>query len=124
VRLLGDLDAESYRRTVARTTVAVQLREMSMGESPASVADCLAAGVPTIASAVGAVRELPDDAVVKVAPDVQAEPLGELVLALMNDAPRRTSLRSAGQALARDRSFEHAAQFLRENVLRRDHAAA
>jgi glycosyltransferase involved in cell wall biosynthesis len=117
VRLLGDLDAESFRRSVAQTTVAVQLRAMSMGETPASVGDCLAAGVPTVVTAVGATRELPDEAVVKVAPDIRPEALGELLLALLADAPRRASLQRAGRAFAQRQSFENAARFLYETLV-------
>jgi glycosyltransferase involved in cell wall biosynthesis len=117
VRLLGDLDSESFRRTVAQTTVAVQLRALSMGESPASVGDCLAAGVPTVVTAVGAARELPDEAVVKVMPDIRPDLLGQTLLGLLDDAPRRASLQAAAQGLAREHSFEHAAQFLYERVV-------
>jgi glycosyltransferase involved in cell wall biosynthesis len=117
VRLLGDLDSESFRRAVAQTTVAVQLRAMSMGENPASVGDCMAAGVPTVVTAVGAARELPDQAVVKVAPDIPADVLGRTLLALLEDAPKRASMQAAAQRFARKHSFEHAAQFLFENVV-------
>jgi glycosyltransferase involved in cell wall biosynthesis len=117
VRLLGDLDSESFRKAIAQTTVAVQLRAMSMGESPASVGDCLAAGVPTVVTAVGAARELPDQAVVKVTPDVRPDLLGHMLLALLDDAPRRASMRATAQGYARERSFEHAAQFLYEEVV-------
>lgn len=112
VRLLGHLDGEAFRRAVSQTTVAVQLRAMSMGESPASVGDCLAAGVPTVVTALGSARELPDEAVVKVPQDIRADVLAETLLALLDDMPRRASLGAAAQALARERSFEHAARFL------------
>jgi glycosyltransferase involved in cell wall biosynthesis len=117
VQLLGHVDGESFCRLVAGTTIAVQLRAISMGESPASVGDCLAAGVPTVVSAVGAARELPDEAVVKVRPDVGADALGRMLLALADDEPKRAALRAAGQALASERSFEHVARFVYERLV-------
>ena len=120
VRVTGELDEELFRQTVAQTTVAVQLRAMSMGESPASVGDCLAAGVATVVTAVGAARELPDEAVVKVSPDIPADDLGRMLIALLDDAPRRASMRDAARRFAREQSFEHAAEFLyREFVVNR-----
>jgi glycosyltransferase involved in cell wall biosynthesis len=77
----------------------------------------LAAGVPTVVSAVGAARELPDKAVVKVQPDVRADALGQMLLALADDGPKRATLRAAGQALASERSFEHAARFIYERLV-------
>jgi glycosyltransferase involved in cell wall biosynthesis len=77
----------------------------------------LAAGVPTVVTAVGAARELPDQAVVKVTPDVRPDLLGHMLLALLDDAPRRASMRATAQGYARERSFEHAAQFLYEEVV-------
>jgi glycosyltransferase involved in cell wall biosynthesis len=117
VRLLGDLESESFRKAIAQTRVAVQLRAMSMGESPASVGDCLAAGVPTVVTAVGAARELPDQAVVKVAPDIRPDLLGHTLLALLDDAHRRASMQAAAQDFAREHSFDHAARFLYEKFV-------
>ena len=45
--LPGWLDDDAYRALLARATVAVQLRTHANGEMSASIADCLAAGVPT-----------------------------------------------------------------------------
>jgi glycosyltransferase involved in cell wall biosynthesis len=113
VRVTGHVDDERFRALVAGTEVAVQLRSVSMGESPASVTDCLAAGTPTIVTCIGAVRELPDDAVLKVRPEIEPEVLARLILAILDDADRREALAAAGRALALERSFEHSADFLR-----------
>ena len=124
VELTGRVDDQRFQSLVAGSTVAVQLRALTMGESPASVTDCLAAGVATIATGIGAVRELPDDAVVKVAPDVHPEALAELMLSLLDDAERRRALGEAGRALARERSFEHSADFLADLLSATARAAA
>jgi glycosyltransferase involved in cell wall biosynthesis len=125
VRLRGELDDKAFRRAIAQTTAAVQLRAMSMGESPASVSDCLAAGVPTVVTAVGAARELPDEAVVKVSPDIPADALGEVLLELLDDASRRASMRAVAERFAKEHSFERVAEFLyTEFVLGEGRAAA
>jgi glycosyltransferase involved in cell wall biosynthesis len=124
VELTGRVDDDRFRRLVAGTTVAVQLRAVTMGESPASVTDCLAAGVATVATGIGSVRELPDNALVKVAPDIHPESLARLLLALLDDEERRRALGEAGQALAREQSFEHAADFLADLVSAAARAAA
>jgi glycosyltransferase involved in cell wall biosynthesis len=110
--LIGELDDKEFRQAVAKATVAVQLRAMSMGESPASIADCMAAGVPTVVSAVGVARELPDAAVIKVSPDIPADALGEVILKLLDDAQRRASMRAAATRFANEHSFERVAEFL------------
>jgi glycosyltransferase involved in cell wall biosynthesis len=112
VVLTGRVDDDRFRSLIAQTTVAVQLRSVSMGESPASVTDCLAAGVPTIATGIGATRELPDETVVKVAPNIDPESLGRLILALLDDKAQRARLGEAGRSLAAERSFERSAEFL------------
>jgi glycosyltransferase involved in cell wall biosynthesis len=123
VSITGRVDEDRFRSLIAGTTVAVQLRSVSMGESPASVSDCLAAGVATVATAIGSVRELPDDALVKVQPDIHPEELGRLLLSLLDDDTRRSRLGEAGKELARERSFERSAQFLAELLDRLEHAS-
>jgi glycosyltransferase involved in cell wall biosynthesis len=116
VEVTGELPDAEFRARVAATTVAVQLRATSNGESPASVADCLAAGVPTVVSALGAARELPDEVVVKVDRDVTAAALAETLRALLADDARRRRLREAGIAYARDHAFARVAEELYELV--------
>jgi glycosyltransferase involved in cell wall biosynthesis len=123
VRLLGYLEGAKFREVVSLTTAAVQLRGMSMGESSASVADCLAAGVPTVATGIGATRELPDDVLVKVGVEITPNVLARTLLALLDDAPRRASMTAAAQAYARERSFEHSAQLLVEEFVRSPQSA-
>ena len=118
VRLLGYLGDDELGRLVRGTTVAVQLRSMSMGETSASVADCLSAGVATIVSAVGSTRELPDGVVVEVAPDAGVAELAQTILALLEDAERRERLGAAARVLARERSFAQAAHFLYDELVR------
>ncbi|HLL52402.1 MAG TPA: glycosyltransferase, partial [Myxococcaceae bacterium] len=71
----GWLGEPEYRSWLARTTVAVQLRNASNGEMSASVADCLSAGLPTVVSDVGPMAALPRDVVVSVPGQVDASVL-------------------------------------------------
>jgi glycosyltransferase involved in cell wall biosynthesis len=83
----GHLPDAEYRAWLGRAQVAVQLRASSNGENSAAVADCLAAGVPTIVSAVGAAGELPDETVVKL-PDTAGPGQIALAIAGVLDDPR------------------------------------
>jgi len=112
VQVTGELDDEEFRSCVGRTTVAVQLRETSNGESAASVADCLAAGVPTIVTSIGSSRELPDECVVKVARGVEKTELAALIISLLEDGERRAAMGEAGRRHARERSFARTAERL------------
>jgi glycosyltransferase involved in cell wall biosynthesis len=123
VRLRGFVEGEGFDRLVTQTTVAVQLRTVSMGETSGSVADCLGAGIPTIASAVGSTRELPDDVLVKVEPDVSAAALAGELEALLGDDRRRADLGHAARAHAREHPFAESARFLYEELVRPARAA-
>jgi glycosyltransferase involved in cell wall biosynthesis len=117
LRLTGYVEPRPLRQWAARSTVAVQLRAASNGESAASVADCFAAGIPTIATALGAARELPDDCLVKVERDVGTEMLAHEISALLADPDRRRSLAQAGQRYAREHSFAVAARAVFEELV-------
>jgi glycosyltransferase involved in cell wall biosynthesis len=110
--VVGEVQPDEYARWLAEATVAVQLRAATNGESSAAIGDCLAAGVPTVVTDIGANRSLPDDAVVKVASDVDVASLVAVLRDLLADAPRREALSTAAQAYAGERSFEAAADAL------------
>ena len=110
VVLTGALDADQYVATLARGTVAVQLRDHSNGESSAAVADCLALGLPTIVTGDGALAELPGDVAVSVPRSVTAVELGQVIVDLVDDAARRAALTSAARRFAAVSSFDAAAE--------------
>jgi glycosyltransferase involved in cell wall biosynthesis len=116
VEIVGEVDAAEYRRRLAEATIAVQLRSATNGESSAAIGDCLAAGVPTVVTEIGANRALPDDAVVKVPADVDVATLTSVLRDLLADEPRRAALSKAASAYARGRSFEAAADALLDEV--------
>jgi glycosyltransferase involved in cell wall biosynthesis len=108
----GMVDADEYRRWLDTGWIAVQLRTATNGESSGAVGDCLAAGVPTIVTAIGAARDLPDDAVVKVPSDIDAPALAARITALLDDAGARAALHERARAYAADHSFVAAAREL------------
>jgi glycosyltransferase involved in cell wall biosynthesis len=108
----GEVDDERFRSWIGRAALAVQLRQTSNGESAASVADCFAAGTPTVVSAFGSSRELPDDCVVKVEREIGAVSLARVLDALLKDGSRRAALGRTGRAYARSHSFAHVAAHL------------
>ncbi|HVM02509.1 MAG TPA: glycosyltransferase [Acidimicrobiales bacterium] len=105
VVVTGEVDDDEYGAWLGRATVAVQLREVSNGESSAAVGNCLASGVPTVVSDLGAARSLPDGGVVKVPAAVPAGRLAGEVLALLADEGRRRRLGTAALAYAGEHTF-------------------
>jgi glycosyltransferase involved in cell wall biosynthesis len=116
VEVTGDVAPNELRHWLARATVAVQLRSASNGESSASIADCLAAGIPTVATAIGSTRELPADAFVAVERDCSPEALAAEIGSLLDEPKRRQRLAAAGIAHAEANSFGRAAERILEKV--------
>ena len=114
VVLTGRVDDEEYRRWLERATVAVQLRASTNGETSGAVGACLASAVPTVVTGLGPARDLPDEAVVKVAPGLEAAGLAASITGLLADDERRRALGRAAAAYAAGRSFARTAEALYE----------
>jgi glycosyltransferase involved in cell wall biosynthesis len=80
--------------------------------------ECLATGVPTIVTALGPARELPEDAVLKVGRDVGPGELAATIASLLRDPDRQARLRDAGLRYVREHSFARAAEALRREIER------
>jgi glycosyltransferase involved in cell wall biosynthesis len=117
VRMTGPVDDDEFRRWLQQATLAVQLREHSNGETQATIADCFAAGVPTIVTALGSGRELPDEAAVKVEREISAQDLAARMLALLVDPGRRATMIEAGLRHATEHSFASAGEYLYERLV-------
>ncbi len=109
VTVTGQVDESAYRDWLDRAAIAVQLRLHSNGESSASVAETLAAGIPTIVTDIGSFAEYPDDVVVKVAPGISSGALAAVIAELLADAPRRAALADAARGYAARNSYASAA---------------
>jgi glycosyltransferase involved in cell wall biosynthesis len=109
VEITGHVDADRYRQLLGEADVAVQLRALSNGEASAAVADCLAAGLPTIVTDIGWARELPAGVVRRVAADAGSAVLAAELDALLSDQGARTALSAAARSHASEHGFERVA---------------
>jgi glycosyltransferase involved in cell wall biosynthesis len=107
----GYVDETQFWSLLAACDVAVSLRWPTMGETSAGAIRVLSLAKPLVVSDVDAFRELPDDAVLKVAPDErEVETLTAVLLALAEDPARREALSDAARAYAaREHELGHVA---------------
>ena len=110
--LTGPLSPEKYRAWLVATTLAVQLRRSFNGEASAAVGECLASGVPTVATNLGWLRELPETAVELVPVTTSTGELATVIAHLLADPDRRTRLGAAGRAFAARQTFAATARVL------------
>lgn len=113
----GWVDDATWAHRLRAATVALQLRGDDRGESSATIAACLAAGIPVITTAVGAALELPADAVVRVPPAASPATVGDALAALVADPGRRAALADAGRRWQAARQPADAARSLAAALL-------
>jgi glycosyltransferase involved in cell wall biosynthesis len=123
VRIASQVGETRLRSWMARASAAVQLAD-SPEEPPECVPECLAGGLPTIVTAVGAALELPDDCVVKVDRDVSVDALAETLSDLLRNPERRAALRGCGLRYAEEHPFAALAAALHEQLRGRRWRAA
>jgi glycosyltransferase involved in cell wall biosynthesis len=112
VTVTGRVDDAGWDRHLSEAMVAVQLRASTNGEFSGAIAEALAAGIPTIVSALGSAAELPNDAAVKLPTGATPEDLAAEILALLSDPGRRKGLSEGARAYAATLSFESVAEEL------------
>jgi glycosyltransferase involved in cell wall biosynthesis len=117
VTVTGAVTAPEYATWLDRAAIAVQLRRTANGESSAAVADCLAAGAVLVVTGIGAGRDLPEAAVVRVGPTVAAGELATVIADLLGDPERRSALAAAARAYASQHSFAIVASRLFQDVI-------
>ncbi|HEX4034126.1 MAG TPA: glycosyltransferase family 4 protein [Solirubrobacteraceae bacterium] len=110
VALPGRVSESRYAELLASADLAVQLRDASNGEASAAVADCLAAGIPTLATRLGWSGELPATAVRHVEPQAAPHELATAISELLADTPARVELSAGALEHARRNSFEVVAE--------------
>jgi glycosyltransferase involved in cell wall biosynthesis len=109
IQIPGQVDPDRYSELLRTADLSVQLRLISNGEASAAVADCLAAGLPTIVTDIGWLGELPDDAVSKVPLGVTAHQLAGRMLAVLRDGARWSALAAGARTVAAEASFDRVA---------------
>jgi glycosyltransferase involved in cell wall biosynthesis len=106
----GYVDEQTFWSLLAGCDVCVSLRWPTMGETSAGIIRMLSLAKPIVVTDVDAFRELPDDAVVKIAPDErEVESLAASLLALADPARRAALSAAAAAYAAREHSLEHVA---------------
>ena len=108
------VDDADYRDELAKAAVSVQLRAVVNGEASAAVADCLAAGIPTIVTAIGAHAELPAGATVQVPVRASAHEVAACLQTVLSDRDLQQTLSRAAIEHAQRSSFGAAAAALTE----------
>jgi glycosyltransferase involved in cell wall biosynthesis len=116
VRLTGHVERDEYEQWIDRASVAVQLRDVSFGESSGAVHDAIAAGVPVVTSILSC-RGLPEGVVEMVAPDAPAAAVRDALAGILGDDTRAASMRQAGRAFAAEWTFTRVADEV-ANVIR------
>lgn len=112
VVVTGKVDEDEYLGWMRRADLAVQLRRFSNGESSASVAEALAAGVPTLVSGVGTFADYPPDVVAQVPGEASVDHLADAIASLVGSPDRLAALRDAGRRYAAEHSYDRAAALL------------
>jgi glycosyltransferase involved in cell wall biosynthesis len=108
------VDEAAYRDELARAAVSVQLRAVVNGEASAAVADCLAAGIPTMVTAIGAHAELPARAAIQIPAGTSAHEIADRLRALLSDGAEQEELSRSALDHAGRSSFAVAAGALTE----------
>jgi glycosyltransferase involved in cell wall biosynthesis len=96
VRITGFAPRQLYEDYLAGADVAVQLRTLSRGETSASVLDCLAHGLATIANANGWVAELPDETLLRIPDEFSQAELVDALVRLWRDPGARAEIARCG----------------------------
>jgi glycosyltransferase involved in cell wall biosynthesis len=107
----GRVSDDEYRQRLLTSTLALQLRHETNGESSAAVLDCLAAGLPVVTNLPFA-GELPAGVVELVPWDVDGSALASMVTGLLADVEEREALGRRGQAYAASWGFDDVADAL------------
>ncbi len=112
IKFLGYLDDASYQETLATIDIGVQLRRTTNGEMSAAIGDLLAAGVPTIVTALGPTTEFPDDVVVKLPASTTPGDVADELIAFDRNKPRQQRMREASREYLMTHNFAWAAREL------------
>lgn len=110
--LASERDRDVWRPWLSGALAAVQLAGKPELVPSNFLVEAIAAGLPTVVSDVGFARELPDDVVVKVPHEADADRLAAEIAALVDDPSRSASLRTQARAFARENSDDAVAAML------------
>ena len=92
ITITGWADKKLFNTYLQAASIAVQLRTNSRGETSGTVLDCMSYGIPTIVNANGSMKELDDNAVVKLDDDFNDNDLKVQIEKLFQDKHYRQTL--------------------------------
>jgi 2-polyprenyl-3-methyl-5-hydroxy-6-metoxy-1,4-benzoquinol methylase/glycosyltransferase involved in cell wall biosynthesis len=125
VTITGQVSLEDFKRWIAATDIALNIRERTVGETSASLCRIMAAGVPSIVADAGWYSEIPDDSVIKIPLDFHADALLQAFLRrLLGDSAFRARIGdNARRYMLAEHSMEQAAsdylEFIEEVIAHR-----
>jgi len=111
VEVTGPLDDRQRRAWLTRCSVALHLSVTQASRIPSVIGDCLAAGVATVASDIGPLRDLPAG-LVKVPIGADDEAVAAAVEGLLDDPQRRGQVGSEGRSFAAAHGIDRVADAL------------
>ncbi|MCL2178247.1 MAG: glycosyltransferase [Cystobacterineae bacterium] len=97
IQITGFVDDNAYQQWLSVTDVAVQLREISRGETSGAVLDCLANGVPLIFNDYASFTDYPNNIVRKINHPIDVTELAGAINELLGDSERRHTLGAAAR---------------------------
>jgi glycosyltransferase involved in cell wall biosynthesis len=109
IELAGRVSAGRFADLLRTADLAVQLPLVTAGEAPEALAECLASGLPTIATDHGWAGELSPGVVEKVPLGIAAQQLKGRIVGLLADPGKRAALSRAALQHARACDFSSVA---------------
>lgn len=103
VHVSGWIDAEDYAGLQQLSSINVQLRVQSRGESSAAVMDCLQSGAALVVNRHGSLDDLPDSVCRKVPDRFSRDELAAALVSLANDPEERAVLGQRARSLCQER---------------------
>lgn len=105
----GEVPLDVFEAWISKVDLGVQLRSVSNGESSGPISQLISAGVPTLATAIGAVTEYPNEVLVKLPLEASVEQVSAQAVRVLNEKSTFDSLSRAGVDYFRSRTFDVAA---------------
>jgi len=105
VKIVGWTELPVYKKYIAASDIAVQLRTKSRGETSAAIMDCLNQGTATIVNANGSFAELPADAVLMLPDEFSQDQITAAIEHLKDNHKLRAEI---GKKAKKHISAEHA----------------
>lgn len=97
IEVAGFVSQEKYEQYLRAADVAIQLRQLSRGETSKSVLDCMSHGLAVIVNDYGSFAELPDHAVAKIAAVVEPVQVADRLDAWLRAPADRLAQAEAGR---------------------------